>query len=45
MKAPKLIKISDYARREKITTQAVYKRIDAKKLKTVKQFGLTLIVE
>ena len=45
MKKQKLTKISDFAKRKEVTVQAIYKQINKGKLKTIKKFGLILIVE
>lgn len=39
----RLLKVSEYARENKISVKSVYKQIEKKKLKTVNKFGLILI--
>jgi predicted DNA-binding protein YlxM (UPF0122 family) len=39
----KLITVNEYAKKNRISTQATYKRIKTGKVKAIKQYGLTLI--
>ena len=45
MKTEKLTSIKDYAKRKGVSVQAIYKQINAKRLKTAKKFGVIVIKE